>query len=120
MPTRPIVQAARRTVKTVAPRAREVAYQMSKPRSSRMMWKLLRYAASDDYVLAIGTLPRYATMFFYRGRELDDRSGLLDGSGKDTRFVRLRSRADAARPEIKKLVRDAFALGTSKASKTRT
>ena len=111
--TRPVVQAARRTVKALAPTAREVAYRMAKPRSTRMMWKLLRYAVDDDYVLAIGTFPKYAAMFFYRGRELDEGDDLLEGSGKDTRFTRLRTAAEAGRPEIKRLVRRAFALSRS-------
>jgi hypothetical protein len=50
-------------------------------------------------------------MFFYRGRELDDGSGLLQGSGKDARFITLRTAADAERQVVKRLVRKAFKLG---------
>jgi hypothetical protein len=105
---RPIVQAARRTVRAVAPRATEIAYQSRPPRSSRSMWKLVRYAVGGENVVAIGTFPRYATLFFSRGRELDDGSGLLEGSGREFRFVRLRAAADATRPEVRRLVRSAF------------
>lgn len=108
---RPIVQAARRTVKAIAPSAKEIAYRSQPPRSSRAMWKLVRYAGDDGNVLAIGTFPRHSSMFFYRGRELDDGSGLLQGSGKDTRFITLRTPADAERPAVKQLVRKAFKLG---------
>jgi hypothetical protein len=73
------------------------------------MWKLVRYAVDGENVLSIGTYPTYATMFFYRGRELEGRSGLLEGSGKDLRFTRLRSPADLTRPALKRLVRNAFA-----------
>lgn len=107
---RPIVQSARRTVKAVAPRAREIAYQSQPPRSSRSLWKIIRYAVDDDYAVAIGTFPTYATLFFPRGRELDDGSGLLEGSGKEFRFTRLRTAADAARPPVKRLLRRAFTL----------
>ena len=69
---RPTFQAARRTVKAVAPRAKEIAYQSQPPRSSRSMWKIVRYAVDDANVVAIGTFPTYASLFFYRGRELDD------------------------------------------------
>jgi hypothetical protein len=109
---RPIVQAARRAVKAVAPHAKEAAYQSHPPRSSRSMWKLVRYAVGDDYVVAIGTFPTYATMFFSRGRELDDGSGFLEGSGKDARFVRLRKPSDAAQPALRRVLRKAFADGT--------
>ena len=50
-------------------------------------------------------------MFFYRGRELDDGSGLLEGSGKDSRFITLRAPADAERPAVKQLLKKAFKLG---------
>lgn len=107
---RPTVQAARRTVKALAPRAKEIAYQSEPPRSKSALWKIVRYATRDEPVIGIGTFPTYATLFFYRGREIDDASGLLEGSGKDMRFTRLRTPADAARPGVRRLVRKAFAL----------
>ena len=109
---RPIVQAARRAVKAAAPHASEVAYQSRKPRSSSAMWKLVRYAVGDEYVVGIGTFPTYATLFFTRGRELDDGNGLLEGSGKDARFIRLRKPSDAAQPALRRVLRKSFAAGT--------
>ena len=76
------------------------------------MWKLVRYAVGDEYVVGIGTFPTYATMFFTRGRALDDGSGFLEGSGKDARFVRLRVPIDAAQPALRRVLRKAFAGGT--------
>jgi hypothetical protein len=108
---RPIVQAARRTVKATAPTADEISYQSQPPRSSSYMWKIARYAVDGANVVGIGTFPRHSTLFFYRGRELDDGSGLLEGSGKDSRFITLRTPADAERPAVKQLVRKAFKLG---------
>jgi len=80
------------------------------PRSPRYMWKLLIYAIDGANVLGIGTFPRHSTLYFYRGRELDDGSGRLQGSGKESRFITLRSPADAELPALKKLVRKAFKL----------
>ena len=107
---RPTVQAARRMVKALAPRASEIAYESEPPRSKSALWKIVRYAIDDEPVVGIGTSPTYATLYFYRGREIDDASGLLEGSGKDMRFTRLRTPADAARPGVRRLVRKAFAL----------
>ena len=107
---RPTVQAARRTVKALAPKATEIAYQSQPPRSKSALWKIVRYVLKDEPVVGIGTFPTYATLYFYRGREIDDASGLLEGSGKDMRFTRLRGPADAARPGVRRLVRKAFAL----------
>jgi hypothetical protein len=108
---RPILRAARRTVKATAPKAKEIAYRSQPPPSSRAMWKIARYTVDGARVVAIGAYPTYATLFFYRGRELDDGSGLLEGGGKDLRFLRLRAPADAARPAVKRIVRKAFKLG---------
>jgi len=107
---RPIVQAARRTVKAVAPTANEIAYRSQPPRSNRAMWKLVRYAVDGANVVGIGTFASYSTLFFNRGRELDDGSGMLEGGGREMRFIRLRAPADAERPAVKRLVRKAFKL----------
>jgi hypothetical protein len=108
--TRPIVEAAVRAVRTAAPHAEEIPYQMRAPRSDRMMWKIVRYAVDGTNVVGIGTFTRHASLFFYRGRELDKGEGILQGSGKDTRFLTLRSPDDARSPAVKKLLRQAFAL----------
>lgn len=108
---RATVQAARRTVKAIAPKANEVTYQSRPSRSGRSMWKLVHYAVDGAYVAGIGTYPGYASLFFLRGRELDDASGLLEGGGKDMRFIRLRTPVDAKRPALRRIVRRAFALG---------
>ena len=107
---RPTVSAARRTVKAVAPKAKEIAYQSKPPRSKSAMWKLARYALDDANVMAIGTFPKHASLFFYRGSELDDGSGLMKGSGKDLRYITLNTPADAERAAVKRTVRRAFAL----------
>jgi hypothetical protein len=105
---RPTVQAAVRMVREIAPEAEEIAYAMAQPRSKSMVWKLVRYAVDGKNVVGIGTLTAHSHLFFYRGRELDDGSGLLQGGGKEMRFVTLRTPADAQRPEVKRLVRQAF------------
>ena len=109
--TRPTVEAAIRTVMDAAPNAEEITYNSSRPRSKTMMWKLVRYAARGTNVVGIGTFTNHSAMFFYRGRELEDDSGLLHGTGKDSRFITLRSPADAENPAVKRLVRKAFSLG---------
>src|SRR5437763_16377488 len=107
---RPTVKAARQLVRTVAPKATEISYRSQPPRSSRYMWKIARYAVDGANVVGIGTFPDHANLFFYRGRELDDGSGLLQGAGKDMRSITLRAPADAERPAVKRMVRSAFKL----------
>jgi hypothetical protein len=108
--TRPTVRAARRAVRAVAPKAAEVAYQSRQPTSKSAMWKIARYDdAEGANVVGIGTFATYVALFFYRGRELDDARGLLQGGGK-SRFIRLRTPADAERPAVRRLLRQAFSL----------
>jgi hypothetical protein len=108
---RSIVQAGRSTVKAAAPGATEITSQSQPPRSKSYMWKMLRYAMDDRDVVGIGAFRTYASLFFYRGRELDEGSGLLQGGGKEARFITLRTPADAERPAVARIVRKAFKLG---------
>ncbi len=108
---RATVQAARRLVNVAAPKGkREIVYRSQPPRSKSAMWKLVRYAldGADGYVVAIGAFSDHASLFFPRGRELDDDAGLLEGGGKQFRFITLRSPADADRADIKRMLRSAF------------
>jgi hypothetical protein len=107
---RPTVQTARRLVKAVAPEAAEVACQSKPPRSASAMWKIARYRLGEEIVVTIGTFTRHASMFFSRGSELDDPTGLLEGSGAHLRYITLRAPADAERPAVKRLLRRAFDL----------
>ena len=107
---RPIVDAARATVRAVAPRAEELACQSKKPRSKSMMWKLVRYAVGGEVVVTIGTFSRHSNLFFARGSEIVDAHGLLEGTGKSLRYITLRTPADAKSAGVKAIVRKAFAL----------
>ena len=110
-PVRATVQAARRAVKVAAPKGRrEIPYRSQPPRSKGAMWKLVRYAVHgvEGYVVAIGAFSDHASLFFPRGRELDDEAGLLQGGGKQFRFITLRSPADADRADVKRMLRKAF------------
>jgi len=111
--TRPTVKAAIKSVRACNPKAEEIAYRSFEPSSSRSMWKIVRYAVAGANVVGIGTFPTHATMFFYRGRDLDDGSGMLQGGGKDMRFITMRSPADAERPAALKLLRKAFRLAAA-------
>ena len=112
--TRASVEAARRIVRTVAPRAVEVPYQSRPPANPSTMWKLARYTLNGENVVGIGTYAKHSTLYFYRGRELDDRSGTLEGRGKEMRSITLHEPKDAERPAVKQLVRKAFALSAAK------
>lgn len=109
--TRPIVEAARRAIESVAPKgSEEVACEMKRPRSPSMMWKLVRYTAGGETVVTIGTFTRHAAIFFTRGAELEDEQGVLEGGGKVLRYITLRSPSDVKGNAVRSLIRRAFEL----------
>jgi hypothetical protein len=109
---RSTVQAARRLVRAVAPEAGEVPYRTEPPRSKSAMWKLVRYGidGSETYAVGIGAFRDHVSIFFPRGRELEDDTGLLQGGGKQFRLVTLRTPADADRADVKRMLQKAFRL----------
>jgi hypothetical protein len=111
--TKPTIDAARRVVRSIAPKAEEIPYRMAEPKSSRTMWKLYRYTMGGENVVGIGKFPDHANLYFYRGVDLDDGSGLLQGGGKEMRSITLRSPADVERANVKTLLRRAFRLAPS-------
>ena len=109
---KPIVEAAVQTIHEVAPHAQEMDYEMAAPRSKSMVWKLVRYASGGKNVVGVGTLTGHSMIFFYRGRELDDGSGLLQGGGKEMRFIKLTSPEEARRASVKRMIKKAFQLAS--------
>jgi len=67
--TRPTVKAAIKTVKQIAPKADEIAYNSQPPHGKSAMWKIVRYAEGGANVVGVGTFTNYAALFLYRGRE---------------------------------------------------
>ena len=114
---RPTLQAAIRMVREIAPGAEEIVYAMEAPKSARMVWKHVRFAIGGEEVVGIGTLPNHVDIWFYRGRELEGGTITLKGSGKDSRFINLRTPAEAESAQLKKLTRKAFKLASSGATK---
>jgi hypothetical protein len=107
---RGLVEAAVETARSAAPDAEEVVYNSSRPGTPSMMWKLVRYRVNGANVAGVGCFTKHAAVFLYRGRELDDPARLLQGTGKDSRFIPLRSVEDATRPEVRTLLSQAFEL----------
>jgi hypothetical protein len=98
---RPTLQAGRRAIKAQAPKGtKETAYRT---------WPI-RYSVGGVDVVGIGDYPRWVSIYFFRGAEMDDPDGVLEGSGKGMRHVKLREPKDADRPSVKKLVRQAFKM----------
>jgi len=51
--------------------------------------------------------PKWVTLFFLHGVDLHDPDGLLEGSGKQVRSIRLKTPADINQPEVEALIAQA-------------
>jgi uncharacterized protein YdhG (YjbR/CyaY superfamily) len=111
-PVRAIVAEARRVIRAVAPKASERPYESKPPRSKSALWKIARYSVGGADVAGIGTSSTHVLLYFHRGAELDDGSGLLEGGGKTMRSIRLATPRDVARPEVKRMLLKAFRLAS--------
>ncbi|MCB1184173.1 DUF1801 domain-containing protein [bacterium] len=59
---------------------------------------------ASDAIVSLAGYPRWVTLFFLNGANLDDPYGLLEGTGRQARSIRLGSAADLDRPEVTHLV----------------
>ena len=63
---------------------------------------------ASNAFLSVAGYPKWATLFFLHGKELDDPNGLLEGKGKQVRSIRLKSSADINTPQLEALVTQAI------------
>jgi hypothetical protein len=73
---------------------------------------VIGYAATvrpSDAVLSIAASAKGVSLCFIHGASLADPAGLLIGSGKQTRFLRVAAAAELERPEVSALVATAAA-----------
>ena len=59
--------------------------------------------------ISIAGYPKWVTLFFLNGADLDDPQGLLEGDGKQVRGIRLKTPADLDAPAVAALIAQAIA-----------
>ncbi len=62
------------------------------------------------YVCAIAAHSDHTNLEFYRGSSLRDAAGLLEGTGKNLRHVKVYGAGDVTRPGLRSLIREAIEL----------
>jgi hypothetical protein len=63
----------------------------------------------SDAIFSIVLYPRWLTLFFLQGRKLPDPQGLLKGTGKQVRQLRLEDATTLDKPEVRALMAEALA-----------
>ena len=66
---------------------------------------------APQVLLSVVLYPRWVSLFFFKGRLLDDPAGLLDGDGKIIRHIKFRTVEEFERPEIEDLIAQQLDLG---------
>ncbi|HXW66540.1 MAG TPA: DUF1801 domain-containing protein [Thermoplasmata archaeon] len=103
--SQPLGQDPERVASAVRELLRGIAPQLKVERRWGMPWYV-----GNDLVVLVGAFSHHASAEFWRGSTLKDPAGLLEGTGKNLRHVKLRSIEAATRPEFVALLREAIAL----------
>ena len=103
-------------VRAIAQRARALIRELLPDAVEQvdMADRLIAYGrdrTTRGLVCAVALQRSYANLMFARGTELPDPDGLLEGTGKHARHVKLRSVADVERPSVRALTETAWRLG---------
>jgi hypothetical protein len=69
-------------------------------------------ARMKDQVLYIGVYTRHINFGFYRGAQMDDPQGILEGSGKQLRHIKIKSQADLGTPVVADYLRRTVPAGS--------
>jgi hypothetical protein len=99
---RAAAEAVRALVRRLDPNAVEVVW----PHQGTVGWGIGPKKMTEHYA-DLAVHPTHINLGFYRGALLRDPAGLLGGTGKAMRHMKLRSPGDADRPEISELLRAA-------------
>jgi hypothetical protein len=79
-------------------------------------WKVIQYggtASMQAQIIVIQPQKEWVNLGFAHGSELPDPTGLLEGTGKGIRHVRLRTLKDVERPQVRALVKAEIRLSES-------
>ena len=101
---RATAEAVRALVRRLHPDVVEVVW----PNQGTVGWGVGPRKMSEHYAY-LAVHPKHVNLGFYRGAALADPAGVLSGTGKEMRHVRLTSPDDVDRPELVELLRAARA-----------
>lgn len=100
-----LIRAIRQAIRKKLPTANELVYD-------NYNFFVIGYSASErpsDSVFSITAAANGVGLSFYRGAMLPDPKGILQGSGRQNRFIRLESTETLEKPEVAALIDAAIA-----------
>jgi hypothetical protein len=99
------IKACRRKVRAWMPRGFELVYDSH----NALVFGFSASERGSEAVISIAGYPRWVTLFFLRGTELEDPHSLLEGSGKQVRGITLESPKQLDDPQVRALIARALA-----------
>jgi len=105
-PIEALLREARSRVRELFPRGHELVYD----NYNALVFAISPSGRTPDCFLSVTGYPRWVTLFFAHGNELDDPQGLLEGEGKHIRGVRLVQAADFDATALRALIDQAVRL----------
>jgi hypothetical protein len=102
-PMRPIVRRLRGIIQKIDPKAFEVVRLGE--RSATYGVGPSKMTEAYAYILPHA---KWVNLGFYKGADLDDPDGLLEGTGAKLRHIKVHSLEDADRPDLHAMIRAAF------------
>jgi hypothetical protein len=95
---------ARKRVRARFPRGYELVFD----NYNALVFGISPSERRSESFISVAGYPKWVTLFFLRGIDLDDPAGLLEGAGKQVRSVRLKTAADIDAPAVRALVDQAI------------
>jgi len=109
-----LIRDCRAEMKSILPTANELVYD-------NYNFFVIGYCSSErasDCIVSIAAAANGVGLSFYYGAALPDPTGILEGSGKQNRFLRLPTASKLREPEVLKLIHAAAAHGKTRLSST--
>ncbi len=95
--------------KEIASALRQIIRKTVPALAETIKWGMPCYVGTGN-VCSIMAFQSHVNLAFFRGVELTDQDGLLEGTGKGMRHIKIRSRQDIRRAAISTLVKQAANL----------
>ena len=97
------LRAARTRLRSMFPRGYELVYD----NYNALVFGFSPTERTSEAFISVAGYPKWVTLFFLRGVDLQDPKGLLQGVGKQVRSIRLRSARQLSEPAVKALIAQA-------------
>ena len=96
--------------KEVAEELRKIIRGASRELTEEVKWGWPCYTADGKKICGFMDMKETVNFVLYLGAELDDARGLIEGTGKSMRHVKLRSSSDIRKPAFTKFIKQSIRL----------